>query len=243
MLKLVLVLSVIILISGCSYIQQFREAPLGEEEPFISIIPEDDITEPIVNEQDVNEEETSEITEAETIGAAEESAEPTVKLEVNEGELVKLKLAAVDPDRDPLTYKFSKPLNEKGEWQTKIGDAGDYNVNIIVDDGKISTEQDILIVVKAVNMAPVLEIEKEITVDEGEQIKLQPKVSDPDNDKVTIKYSGWMNSATYTTTYEDAGVYTVTVTVSDGKKEVSQNIKVIVNDMNRPPVIESITLE
>ena len=111
--------------------------------------------------------------------------------------------------------------------------------------GLISKEEleDLIKHEKNINIERILEIEKEITVDEGEQIKLQPKVSDPDNDKVTIKYSGWMNSATYTTTYEDAGVYTVTVTVSDGKKEVSQNIKVIVNDMNRPPVIESITLE
>ena len=233
MLKLILVLFVIILISGCSYIQQFKESSAGNnEEPFISIIPEEEIAEEA--EKTAPVEEISKETK--------EEAKPETKLEVKEGELIKLKLAATDPDGDLLTYKFSFPLNEKGEWQTKSGDAGEYKVKIMVDDGKISSEKEVLIVVKAINRAPVLEV-GDITVNEGESVKLIPEISDSDEDKVIVTYSGWMTSSTYETKYDDAGVYTVTVTASDGKAEVSKNIKVTVNDVNRAPVIESITLE
>ena len=100
-----------------------------------------------------------------------------------------------------------------------------------------------MIVVKSLNKAPILKLEKEITVDEGQTITLTPEVSDPDGDQVTISYSGWMDSTTYETDYDDAGLHTVTVTASDGKVEVTQDVKVTVNDLNRAPVIESITLE
>ena len=45
-----------------------------------------------------------------------------------------------------------------------------------------------------------------------------------------------MNSPTYTTTYDDAGVYSVTVVVSDGQYTTDQTFKVTVLDVNRPPV-------
>ena len=60
LINLILIAFTVILISGCSYIQQFREAPLGEteeEEPFISIIQEDEITQETQNKGEVAEEE------------------------------------------------------------------------------------------------------------------------------------------------------------------------------------------
>ena len=118
LINLILITFTVILISGCSYIQQFREAPLGEteeEEPFISIIPEDEITQETQNKGEVAEEEEiaelPEIVKEEVPVVTEETEEektetkPSTKLEVNEGSLVKLKLAATDPDGDILKYK------------------------------------------------------------------------------------------------------------------------------------------
>ena len=63
-----------------------------------------------------------------------------------------------------------------------------------------------------------------------------------------MSYSGWMTSAEYTTTYDDAhpegcstrgctATYYVTVMVSDGVLETSQVVEVQVTDKNRPPQI------
>jgi len=45
-----------------------------------------------------------------------------------------------------------------------------------------------------------------------------------------------MTSEVYATTYDDAGEHYVKVTVSDGQLEISQNVKVTVSNLNRPPV-------
>jgi hypothetical protein len=247
------------------------------------------------------------------------------KITLNEGELVKLDLQASDPDGDPLTYRFSSPLNNKGEWQTKIGDAGEYPVKITVSDGKLETSKTIMLIVKAVNRKPIieqqpditvvegqklvlnlkatdpdddvlvwkyetpiladgtwqtkigdageytikatvsdgyvsesttfkvkvlklnhpptLEIAKEMTVNEGDTIKLAPKVSDEDGDSVTVSYSGWMSSDTYTTNFEDAGRHQVVVTASDGKTVESAVVWVTVNNVNRAPVISGLIVK
>ncbi len=53
----------------------------------------------------------------------------------------------------------------------------------------------------------------DIAVNEGDTVTLNPTATDPDGDALTYTYSGWMTSASYTTGYNDAGTYTVTVTV------------------------------
>jgi len=65
--------------------------------------------------------------------------------EINETEKISLGLQAEDPDADKLSYTFSKPLNNDGEWQTNYGDAGEYEATIAVSDGKESTSENILI--------------------------------------------------------------------------------------------------
>lgn len=115
-------------------------------------------------ESEVVEEETEEqeeTTEAEEKPAAEGTGEqpteeaeeetplaeiPTIK--VKEGELVKISLVSKDPDGDILNYAFSEPLNELGEWQTQIGDAGSYTAKITASDGKAETAKEILIIVE-----------------------------------------------------------------------------------------------
>ena len=54
---------------------------------------------------------------------------------------------------------------------------------------------------------------------------------------MSYTYSGWMTSATKATDYEDAGEHIVTVKVSDGIAEDSQDVKIIVENVNRAPKI------
>jgi len=176
----------------------------------------------------------------ETEEEVEEEAVELTKITVKEGELVFLKPETEDPDSDPILYTFSEPLDKDGKWQTKKGDAGSYEITVTASDGKLKDTQKILLVVESVNKPPVLKPIADITVNEGETVRFEPVATDPDGDKVTITYSGWMTEAIYTTNYDDAGTHIVTVTASDGKESASQDVIVTVNDVNRPPKIVKI---
>jgi len=204
----------------------------------------DSMTEEI--KEEVKEPVKEEIKETETVLEKDESTvtktpSGVYKVTVNEGELVKVKLNAKDPDGDLLKFSYEKPLDQKGEWQTKMGDDGKYYTTVVVSDGENSVNVDVLIEVLSVNEDPVLNELSDIIVNEGETVKISPSATDADGDKLTFKYSGWMTSDTYKTGYDDSGKYSVTVTVSDGiGGEDSQTISVTVKDVNRAPVIEGL---
>jgi len=203
-----------------------------EEEPVIEI-PEEVEEEPI---EEVEEEPVIEIPEE----VEEEPVKELTKITVKEGELVTLKPKSEDPDADTIQYTFSEPLSKDGKWQTKDGDAGSYEITVTASDGELTDTQKVLLIVESVNEPPVLRPIADITVNEGETISFKPVATDPDGDKVTITYSGWINTAAYTTNYKDAGAHIVTVTASDGKESVSQDVTVTVKNVNRAPKIVSI---
>ncbi|MFH1053038.1 MAG: hypothetical protein V1740_01345 [Candidatus Woesearchaeota archaeon] len=161
--------------------------------------------------------------------------------EYNEGDLVSFpNLAKTDADGDQISYTFTSPLDENGEWQTKAGDAGEYKLTITASDGKSETKKELLIVVKSLNKAPVIVPIADITLNEGETVTLDIKTSDSDGDDVTVVISGWMTENSKATGFDDAGTYTVTVKASDGKSESKQDVKVTVNNVNRAPIIKDI---
>ena len=76
-------------------------------------------------------------------------------LEVEEEELVRLVINATDPDGDPLTMRYSLPFNENGTWQTVLGDEGEYNSSVFVQDsGGDSVAQNITLRVLHKNIPP-----------------------------------------------------------------------------------------
>ncbi|MBN2567481.1 hypothetical protein JXB02_05345 [Candidatus Woesearchaeota archaeon] len=159
---------------------------------------------------------------------------------VDEGEKVTLDLTATDPDGDPLTYTFSKPLNALGEWQTKKGDAGRYLITVTASDGRLTSSQKLLIIVNKLNNEPVLTVPAELTVKEGETVRIDATATDADDDAVTVTFSDWMASAEKKTGYDDAGVHTVTVTASDGTDTVRKTVTVTVENVDRKPKLDSI---
>ncbi len=161
-------------------------------------------------------------------------------MQVVEGELVSLDLEAVDPDGDLLTYTFSEPLNAQGRWQTEIGDEGRYLVTVTASDGRLSTSEDILVVVDRANRPPIMECPETLSVDEGDSMMIDCNIYDEEGDNILISYEGWSTSSSKTTTYEDQGEYTVLVRASDGTSASTTKVTVTVNDVNRPPVIETI---
>ena len=158
---------------------------------------------------------------------------------LTEGEKVIIKPAATDPDNDPLTFTYSEPMGKDGTWATKEGDAGKYTAAITVSDGKLNNTIDFFIVVESKNRAPVIELKTpEISVEEGDMVIIDAKITDPENDPVTVTYSGWMSSNEYQTDYDDAGTHAVTITATDGKNKISKDVTIFVRDRNRPPTFD-----
>ncbi len=159
---------------------------------------------------------------------------------VEETELVKLELDVVDEDGDPLTYTFDKPLNEKGEWQTDYGDAGEYSVTITVSDGIATITQDIMIIVEAKNREPVISGVQDIVVPEGETVYIEPDVADYEDDPLTITISEPVgDDGVWETGYDDEGIYIVTITASDEENTVTKDIEVVVEDFDRKPFFDN----
>ena len=70
------------------------------------------------------------------------------KITVFEEQLVTLDVEVTDPDEDTVIYTISSPVGNDGEWQTKKGDEGNYNVVITASDGFCTTEKVVKIIVK-----------------------------------------------------------------------------------------------
>ena len=96
--------------------------------------------------------------------------------------------------------------------------------------------QNIIITVKDVNRVPVLEDIEPININEGKMVKIAPKAYDPDGDKVKLSYSGFMDSDTYKSGFDDAGTYYAKVTASDGLLETSKFVQVNIGQGNREPI-------
>jgi len=73
---------------------------------------------------------------------------------------------------------------------------------------------------------------------EGNLVKLNPKAEDPDGDAVYYYFSEPFNSkGEWQTSIGDEGKYKVTITASDGKINVSEDILVVIHRANRAPEI------
>ena len=160
-----------------------------------------------------------------------------VEISAIENDIIALSRDAVsDPDGDKVTLTFSAPFDKDGVWKTKIGDAGSYTVDVVASDSGTTTKRTVVIKVGLLNTAPVLKTISDITVKEGETVKLPISATDREGDKLTVTISGWMTTDAYKTTYNDAGSYTAKVTVTDGEFTTIQVVNIVVVDVNRPPV-------
>jgi hypothetical protein len=178
----------------------------------------------------------------ETPAPVEESLPSDARFTINgtEGDLIQLKPQAIDPDGDALSYTFAEPFDSNGDWQTVVGDEGTYDVAVGVSDSKSTTTETVRVIVLRANRAPII-VCRELVVSEGEIVDLHQSctVSDEDDEDVVVTYTGWMNSWRYTTTYDDEGRHAVTVTASDPTHTVTQNVSVVVQNTNRPPVFSA----
>ncbi|MFA6461937.1 MAG: PKD domain-containing protein [Candidatus Woesearchaeota archaeon] len=162
---------------------------------------------------------------------------------VKETDLVRINPQVVDPDNDKLTYYFSYPLNEQGEWQTNYGDAGEYYINITASDGQSQTNQRILLIVEKKNRAPQI-IDRKVLAKETQVIDLKTLVKDDDGDPLSYVFSPpFDKSGLWKTTYGDEGYFVTNFWVSDGEAQVRSRVEVQVLSTNPGPVILSVFSE
>jgi len=159
-------------------------------------------------------------------------------LTATEGDLVTLKLKAVDPDGLPLNYYYSQPFNDQGLWQTKDGDAGKYLVRVYAGDQFSNTSADVLVVINSRNKPPVIDCPDEVNVKEGETVNLDCSFFDKEKDPIVVDYSGWMTSTTYTTNFESSGDHKVLVRATDGFTNSTKTITIHVENVPRAPIFD-----
>lgn len=160
------------------------------------------------------------------------------KLSVDEGALVSVSPDILDLNDDEVTLTFSEPLDEDGTWQTDHTSSGDYVVTVTASDGESKTEKKVTLTVKNVNVPPEVVGLVDISIKEGESVKLSPTVSDLDGDKVTLTISEPVgNDGVWETKFTDNGDYVIIVTATDGKDTVKKEVNVAVADVNVPPKI------
>ena len=150
------------------------------------------------------------LTEAEEVllGATQENI---VIKTYTEGEFISLEPKGFDPDGDDITFTYTEPLNEHGEWQTTVGDVGRYEVQVSATDGKSVVEQTIVLVIDALNNAPNI-IVADVTAQEGDLITLSVEAVDEEGDPVTLSYDApFDENGEWQTSYDDAGTYSITI--------------------------------
>ncbi|MDP8241096.1 MAG: Ig-like domain-containing protein [Candidatus Hatepunaea meridiana] len=197
------------------------------------------------------------------VNRAPDWIDPPDSARVDEGELLEFTLEATDPDNDDIIITFDERSlpedanftdNENGtgvfSWRPSFDDAGLYSAIFVLSDGAEDLNLEIALRVSDVNRAPVWdEYPNPVTVDEPEHISFVVSGSDPDGDDLTIQFDrdGFPEAAQFTdvgngggvfswyTTYDDAGDYTASFSLSDDEFNVVLEIDITINDINPPP--------
>ena len=213
------------------------ETELGLDQNSTELQPEDEEDELVVEEvvlpelDDINETDLTDVINKDEI---------THTITVKENELLSLKVNVEDPDNDSVMYTFTKPLNKSGEWKTNYGDVGEYTITLTATDGKLSSSQKIKLVVDRVNVPPVIAALKDLIVNEGEVVVVEPKVIDPNNDAVSLTISEPLKSGKFATDHTSAGEYKIIVMATDGELESKETFSLRVNNVNMLPKISGV---
>ncbi|WP_109830804.1 putative Ig domain-containing protein [Reichenbachiella versicolor] len=136
-------------------------------------------------------------------------------------------------------------------WTPNNSQSGTYNVTISVSDGALSDSETFLITVTDLPEPPVLAPLTDKTVLEADNLSFTASATDPNGgsltyslDAASIALGMTINSNTgaflWTPTTSQSGVYSVTITVSDGALTDSETFDITVIDLPEAPVLATI---
>jgi len=164
-----------------------------------------------------------------------------------------LEITGTDLDGDAIQFSVSG-LPEGASfseqvftWTPAPGQIGVHQVTFTVSDGQAQDSKTITITVSRPNAAPILGGIGNKSVNENQTLSFTVSATDADGDSLTYSAIGLPDGATFTGQtfawtpgFTQAGSYSVTFTVSDGKTQDSQTITISVVNVNRPPTLAAI---
>ncbi len=183
--------------------------------------------------------------------------QPVSAQKTSENLSLTIPVSASDPDQeDEGKLNFSASNLPAGaaidgstgtvSWTPDFLQSGAYNFTVMVKDGQgLSAEQSVAVTVAEVNREPKLASPGDQTVKENSTLDVKFSGQDEDTDN-TLQYSasGLPSGASLNANtgelswkpgFDQAGSYTVNVSVSDGTSRAGQSIKIEVENVNRPP--------
>jgi PKD repeat protein len=166
---------------------------------------------------------------------------------VDEGELLNFTVSGSDFNGDPLTYSATglptgatfDPATQTFSWTPDYTQAGLYSVTFTVNDGSLTDSETVPITVNNVNRAPVLNPIGPQSVYEGQLLSFTVSGSDLDGDALTytaaplpagVSFDPATHTFSWTPDYNQAGMYNVTFTISDGNLMDSEVVPITVNE-------------
>jgi hypothetical protein len=182
---------------------------------------------------------------------------------INENEEARIELRVEDPDGESVSLS-AENIPEGAELDGNVfiwkpgfdfvqkNNVFDYFVDkfkllrrsvgvvFTAQSNELETVRNVKITVRDVNRPFSLERIRDIEVNEGQEVIIEPKYTDPDNDLVSFSYSGFMGRDKKNVGYEDAGEYIVKVVATDGFFTETRFVKVVVNDVNRKPEFDMV---
>jgi len=194
---------------------------------------------------------------------------PVNDMTVTEGATADQLITGSDADADPLAFfknvgpgfmavSTITPTTGNIHLAPGLGDAGSYGASVSATDGSLLSTRTLSIVVNTgANQVPVLAQPSDMTANEGATADQTLTASDPDGDPLTFsKVAGpaFMTVATTTSGtgigsgivhiapgFADAGVYGATVRASDASTSSDRSFTITVNNVNRPPVLDTVS--
>lgn len=154
--------------------------------------------------------------------------------------------SAINLNSSTGAISFKKAPNYESKRQ--------YKFNALVSDGKSIVSKRITVKIRNKNEPPVLNIKQRIKVKEGTTHVATFDITDPENGELSISISGKDSSKFKIVNNEsikfkvapdfenpqDANQdnkYVISLSASDGKNTIRKNLRIVVQNLNEPPVI------
>jgi len=156
---------------------------------------------------------------------------------------------ASDPDNEDIIYSVNDTdfnIDENGliTWTPIENWNGVKFIIITANDGIDEITSEISITVTPVNDAPVLDLINDVEVTEGGLVTINPTANDEEEDELSysieydydnIEFNQEGNGFSWQTTFDDAGIYVVTIVADDGNGGTdSQEVTItVLNDLDK----------